>query len=287
VSATAAGTATHLGTGATPAVSWEPNGQRLVVRAGDTIAIVGADGVSRPLGLTLGSFSGPVWVSANRVLVALKAAKGAVLALVDADTGARTELLTYDGTLDMVVDPAGTRVAYQFSAAPSGGGTDQLTAFTQAAPTPTPTTPSPTTSAPAATLPTAAPDALAVLDLTAGSAPKVVSTNPVEAFSWSPTGDRLGYLTATGPSTGQWSFWDGAKTLVSSRYAPSTPVLGQYLENFAQYAATVSTWSPDGKAFVFAGTVASQDGIWIQRIADPMPGPVKVSDGAIALWSPK
>jgi hypothetical protein len=285
ISTSATNAATPVGAGATTAVSWEPNGQRLVVRVGDVISIVDAAGASRTLSL--------VWVSGNRILVAVKATRGSVLTLVDVDTGARTDLLTFDGTLDMVVDPNGTRVAYRVVLAPSGGGTDQLTSFTQTTPraqttpgAPTTSATPPTTAAPAV-LPAATPDTLAVLDLAAGATPRVVSPNPVAAFSWSPTGDRLGYLTATGPSTGQWSFWDGTKTLTSSRYAPSTPVLGQYLEDFAKYAATVTTWSPDGKAFVFAGLVANQDGVWIQRIADPMPGPIKVSDGAIALWSPK
>ena len=51
-----------------------------------------------------------------------------------------------------------------------------------------------------------------------------------------------------------------------------------------QYDRSSTWWSPDGLAFVFAGTTFGREGIWIDRIDDEV-GPAFFAEGDIAFWS--
>lgn len=273
---------------ATVQVSWEPGGSRLAVHAGDTVAIVTADGAARSLGIAAGGFGAPVWLPGNRLLVGVKAATGSVLAVIDPDSGARRDLLAYDGNLAMVADTAGNRVAVQLEPASGGAGDAQLVAWPGVRPQTPPGAPT-TTAAPApGNLARLAPQTLAVVDVAKGGAPETVVNQTTAAFAWSPGGERLAFLVPTSSSTGRWDLWDGTRTARGTEHQPSSAFIGQYLPAFDQYAQTSRLWSPDGKALVFTGVVGGQDGVWVQRVDATTPGaPVRVSDGALAFWSPK
>ena len=58
------------------------------------------------------------------------------------------------------------------------------------------------------------------------------------------------------------------------------------IEAFTQYDQSTRWFSPDGKAFVFAGRVADLDGVWVQ-VLDGFGPPARVSDGTFAVWSPQ
>ena len=62
-------------------------------------------------------------------------------------------------------------------------------------------------------------------------------------------------------------------------------MLQQYLPFADQYNQSHRWWSPDSRAFVFAGSVAGEDGVWIDVVDDDA-DPAKIADGGVAFWSP-
>jgi TolB protein len=63
-------------------------------------------------------------------------------------------------------------------------------------------------------------------------------------------------------------------------------MVDQYLPFFEQYAQSMSPWSPDSRAFAYAGfNEQGEAGIWVQEARSDR-APVLVSDGEFVSWSP-
>ncbi len=78
---------------------------------------------------------------------------------------------------------------------------------------------------------------------------------------------------------------DGS-SFTTDRFTPSLEFSREYLQFFEQYAQSMNLWSPDGSAFVYAGSSESgETGVWIQP-ATSGTAPVRVADGVFASWSP-
>jgi hypothetical protein len=119
------------------------------------------------------------------------------------------------------------------------------------------------------------------------------------AFLWSPDGDRIA-LVAPIPASERvrWRVLDidAGATLDLTSFRPS-PEQATLFRCFDQFAASHSTWSPDGPALVFAGTVA--EGLGDGQLTPAQPSgvyttsttlgakPTRVADGVIGSWSPR
>ena len=136
--------------------------------------------------------------------------------------------------------------------------------------------------------PVTAAEGLAVMDLVTGEV-TLVTAEPVAAFFWSPSGDRLLYLAAEETLRGtltRWWTWDDDGTVRLDAFAPSLEFARDYLPFFDQFARVSTPWSPDGSQFVYAGM--NQDGeagIWVQSADGAIP-PILIADGVYAIWSP-
>jgi TolB protein len=130
----------------------------------------------------------------------------------------------------------------------------------------------------------------------------------VIAFFWSPDGRYLAWIApddagddeqAATPHRARpaprqhedvwlrWWLWDGEDNTALARFVPSDTYLLDYLRFFDQYALSMTPWSPDSRAFVYAGSDAvGAEGIWVQpAAANNLPR--RVADGVYAAWSPR
>ena len=263
---------TPLRSGSPVYAAWSPDGSRLLVHAGASeLSIVRTNGAITPLGVTSGSFGTPQWLDDKTVLVGVRVGTTQYLSLVDVDTGSRRDLVSYTGAIRFQLDTAGTRVAYQVQPE-SGGGTSSNVSFRPQ-----------TTIAPQ--VPNATANQLATIDIVT-RAVTTVSQTVAAAFVWSPTGSRLAFLGAEANDTYRWHYWNQQDTIDGAMYVPPRSFLQQYVRSFDQYAQSVLWWSPDGRAFVYAGRAGSRNGIWVQQVQSSV-APALISEGDTAIWSPR
>ena len=189
------------------------------------------------------------------------------LSIIDTTTGRRQDLLRYEGTIQFVVDPSGQRIAYQVNSG-GGGGINPASG--------------PLLQAPTTTVPTATIGRLSLFERRNNTTRSILDT-AVLAFAWSPTSDRIAFLAQATGGTVQWRFWTERAIESSVLFQPS-PAMQQYIQAFTQYDQGTRWFSPDGRAFVFAGRVADLDGVWVQ-VLDGFGPPARVSDGSLAVWS--
>lgn len=260
---------TPLRSGSPVYAAWSPDGSRLLVHAGASeLSIVRTNGAITPLGVTSGSFGTPQWLDDKTVLVGVRVGTTQYLSLVDVDTGSRRDLVSYTGAIRFQLDTSGTRVAYQVQ--PEGGGTN--VSFRPQ-----------TTIAPQ--VPNATANQLATIDIVTRTV-TTVSQTVAAAFVWSPTGSRLAFLGAEANDTYRWHYWNQQDTIDGAMYVPPRSFLQQYVRSFDQYAQSVLWWSPDGRAFVYAGRAGSRNGIWVQQVQSSV-APALISEGDTAIWSPR
>jgi hypothetical protein len=250
----AANTSVPIDDGSPFYLSWAPAGKQLLVHVGmDRLDRLAIDGGHTSLDDRPGTFSAPVWTSDGRTFVYV-AASGTRQRLIAYDlvTARRDVLARFDGTITFVVSPDGSRVAFQV-----------LRNRTLVTP-------------------------LSVLDRGTGTIERV-ATAFSPAFFWSPGGDKLlSLLPDLTPERlwFRWGVWDDGSSFTSARFVPSLEFSRDYLPFFEQYAQSMSLWSPEGTAFVYAGESESgASGVWIQP-AVPDAAPVRVADGVVATWSP-
>ncbi len=125
--------------------------------------------------------------------------------------------------------------------------------------------------------------ALATLDVDAGTL-TTLTVDPAVAFFYSPQG-TLASLHAEGAGWFRWRIWGDAPAS-GPRYQPTVTMLRDYVPFFDQYAQSMTPWSPDGSALVFAGRVEGERaGIWVLP-AVAGAEPVRVAGGVFASWSP-
>lgn len=255
--------------------AWSPDGGRLITHLNDAqVSLLDPNGTATELDPEAASFGAPDWLVDGAAFVyAQRVADRDKLVLADPSGAILRDLADVEGAASFSISPDGSRVAFV--------DTREFA-------------------------PTAAFGPLTLADLQGDAAPRVIDEGPVIAFFWSPAGDKLAYLTIgdhaeQGPRASlsptleanhlnlwlQWNVWDGAAAFELSQFRPSDTFLVDYLRFFDQYARSMTPWSPDGSAFVYAGDSEDEiPGVWLQP-AYANNQPVRLGDGVYAAWSPR
>lgn len=238
--------------------SWAPDGQRLLTHIGnERVELQAIDGAQESLRISGGAFPAPQWApDGERLVYATADAERQRLIVTDVSGQELAELTDYPGRISFSLNGDGSRLAYVVTERDS-------------------------TSATLGPLYVVEVDSRRTREVTA---------NPVLAFYWSPTGDRLAYLGLefiSGRLGLRWYVWDGKQSTPYSGYFPSRTYLDSYLPFFDQYAQSHRVWSPDGSAFVFTGTLEDgRSGVWVQSLVEGS-APVLLGSGIFATWSPQ
>lgn len=259
--------AVPVGEGAPFFISWDPDTDRIVghvnERSIDLYELGNPGGPEAGFATVLpngGGFSAPAWVDDNRVLVVI----GEEFRYLDVSSGETESIVEVPGQVRFVLSPDRTAVAYQTMEGSDGPSL--------------------------ASLPVQDEDesSLIVLDLETGDQTLITNQLAV-AWEWSPDSEKLAWLEAAvtaGRPAGTWSFWSDAGPMAT----PSTPVFNlsgkygrNYLPFFAQYAQSVTGWSPDSTAYAFAGAMRGDGGVWVQLVTESV-APRIVAPGDFVTW---
>ncbi len=132
--------------------------------------------------------------------------------------------------------------------------------------------------------PQLSPSSVVILDVeNPGTVVEEIDVVEPLAVSWSPDGQTLAVLTVDGQQL-RWVFVRDGSVVLGSAFLPSPEFATSYLPFVDQYDRSSTWWSPDSAAFVFAGTVGTDAGIWVDLVEDDL-GAVRVGEGRIAFWS--
>ena len=145
-------------------------------------------------------------------------------------------------------------------------------------------------------------------ELLSGVGARRLVEGPAVAWFWSPDGERLLYsipVVEEGETMVKWWVYENGASEELASFVPSAIFGRQYLAFFDQLARSVSFWSPDSTAFVFAGgrprphdednelsdfgsgladRFQHRRGIWVQLVGQHEPA--RIADGLVAVWSP-
>ncbi|MBE2237318.1 MAG: PD40 domain-containing protein [Caldilineaceae bacterium] len=238
--------------------SWAPDGQRLLTHVGnERVELLSLDGVAESLQISGGQFPTPQWAAdGERLLYATADAVRQRLIVTDLQGQELTELTDYPGRISFSLSPDGARVAYVV--------TERMARSSSLGP-------------------------LYVVDV-ATLQTREVTANPVLAFYWSPSGERLAYLGlefVAGQLGLRWYVWNGRTSTPFAGFLPSRAYLDHYLPFFDQYAQSHRVWSADSSAFVFAGTLTDgRSGVWVQKVVEGSE-PAFIGPGVFAAWAPR
>ena len=240
-----------LGRGQPFYLSWSPEGQQLLIHVGSkTLGTLDLKGNLLPIGDAPGIFQAPVWLSDGRMVYA-KTAKDRQ-SLVVRDGNRAKELVAFDGSIEFVASPDGTRIAYRVDDGSGLGGID-------------------------------------VVDVRSARS-RTATETPTSAFHWSPDGRRLLLMTmedGDDPTVHRWQVWDGkVATRIGPTFLPSPTFWRDYVPFYGQFAQSMTLWSPDGKSFAFAGLIGERAGIWVQDLDAEEPAFV-LDGGSVVAWSPE
>lgn len=201
-----------------------------------------------------GTFSTPQWIDDDRFVYASPTG----LAVFDLSGETQQSFAVAPGPLNFTLSPLGTHIAYL---EPDAEG--QL-------------------------------GALRTVEIATGTVVTVTDL-PVVMWEWSPDGNRLvwtGLDRADAANLAQlhvWSIESEAEISVTPAFRPSQLFIESYMPFFPQYSVSHTSWAPDSSAFVFAGSILGDLGIWVHAIADDESGGVeaaRVAVGDVAFWSP-
>jgi TolB protein len=233
--------------------SWSPEGDAVVIHAGPTRAeTIRPDGERTELEPTSAGYLAPQW-TAHGVFHVVDDRL-----IVEDETGDRETVAVVSGITMFVANRQGSSVALQST---SDG-------------------PGPVTAA-AADPPVIAANAVSVIDVNTGNV-ETISEALSAGFFWSPDGESLLVLT-TSPGEIVPLVWTGDGPTEFRGFSPSPPMVRDTFPFFPQYAQSVNFWSPDSKAFAYAGEVNEDAGIWVQEVDGDEP--LRVSDGSWVAWS--
>jgi TolB protein len=263
--------AVTLGQGQPYYFDWAPGARRMLTHVGGArLALLSLDGSETRLPGVSGVFGAPQWsADGERLLYAVRDSDGQRLVLAGTDGQRERDVLPFDGQLSFSLSPDGRKIAYAITTRPVAA---------------------------------ASFGPLSVFDLVTGESTPV-SAHPALGFFWSPDSRSLIYLLPAdiGPQAPRaslavadddevwlrWHLWNGTGSQELARFAPSATFLIDYLRFFDQYARSMTPWSPDSRAFVYAGGGEDgRTGIWVHPIIDEM-APMRISDGTYAAWSPQ
>ena len=236
--------------------SWAPAGDSMLAHIeNERLVLQSTSGNQQPLLDSSVGFPAPQWSASGEAFYFAVEADGARLLVSSSLDGSNVENITrFDGRVTFLLNSTDSLLAYV------------VTQSTINAPTFGP---------------------LYVVDL-ASRGTQQLSEEPALAFFWSPDGEKLAFLTAERGPTGlafRWNVWDGTQTIRYEISRPSSTFYSQYLSFFDQYAQSMTIWSPDSRAFVFAGEIDDVGGIWVQTL--DREEPVLVAGGRFAAWSPR
>ncbi len=131
--------------------------------------------------------------------------------------------------------------------------------------------------------------ALVVVAVSDGTVTKVTDEVAL-AWEWSPDSDTVAWLSLIGPPvhrSARWRFWsaDGAPAgdETSPVFRVSIKEVVNYFPFFAQYSHSITRWSPDSSAFVFAGSIGRSEGVWVHPVDQPGSA-VLVASGDFVTW---
>jgi len=243
--------ATTLGAGQPFYLSWSPEGQQLLVHVGNkTLGTLDLAGKLVPIGDAPGIFQAPVWLADGRMVYAATAKDQQVLVVRDGDRA--KDLVTFEGSIEFVASPDGTRIAYRVDDGSGLGGID-------------------------------------VVDVRSARS-RTVTDRPTSAFHWSPDGRRLLLMTmeeGDDPTTHRWHVWDGkVDRRIGPTFLPSPTFWRDYVPFYGQFAQSMTLWSPDARSFAFAGLIGKRAGVWVQDLDAEEPTLV-LKGGSVVAWSPK
>ncbi len=138
------------------------------------------------------------------------------------------------------------------------------------------------------------PAALRTVEVATGVV-ATVTEEQVVMWEWSPDGTRLAWTgldRADAANLAQlhvWSVDSATEISVTPSFRPSQLAVALYMPFFTQYSVSHSSWAPDSSAFVFAGSIVGDSGIWVHAIANDERGGVeaaRIAVGDVAFWSP-
>jgi hypothetical protein len=218
--------------------------------------------------LTPVPFTAPAWCGAHEMLVALQSESHRLLALVDRSATIRRPIATLGGFARFTASRDGRQIAWVSGRLPNL--TDMVAGLAEPRPG----------------IPAGRPDELYVHDLVDDTRRVVADTAPA-LFCWSPDGRAL--LFASMQERGElpllrWHVWRDGDVQTYATFRPSTMVAREYLPFAEQYARSLSWWSPDGRAFCYAGIdVHGNEGVWVQHLDGRLE---RVGTGQFVTWSP-
>ncbi len=235
-------------------VAWEPGGTDIAAHVDDRLVLVaGTTGeVINEVAMVGSSFLAPDWVPGTRDVLVVSGENGSQKLLrVNVDDSSVLEVTDLGGPAGIEVSPDGEKVAISHFVADVDDGRSAMTE---------------------------------VLSLTTGERTPIADELSTW-LEWSPDGERLLVL-ATLVGEGMWRVLEADGTVIeAATFSPSNAERQAYLGFGDQYVVSANRWSPDGRAFVFAGSVAGVDGVFIQSL-DPLTEPRLVARGDLASWSP-
>ena len=138
------------------------------------------------------------------------------------------------------------------------------------------------------------PASLRVIEIATGAV-VTVTEEPAVMWEWSPDGTRLAWTgldRADAANLAQlhvWSVESSSEISVTPSFRPSRLTITSYMPFFTQYSVSHTTWAPDSSAFVFAGAILGDSGIWVHALPTEEREGVdaaRIAVGDVAFWSP-
>lgn len=244
----AAGTARLVDQGAPYYLDWAPDGSRLAIHVDSTfLGFVDLEGNRTPLPGVAGLFQAPQFLADGRLLVA---------------TGGdlRGVALSGDSGEPVVIAPISGGTF--FSASADG----DMLAYTD------------TANAPIL-------GSLSVVPIDGGE-PESVDDDGVVAFEWSPSGQKLLFMTVNPEGTALIpQVWEGGSVEVYEELLPTQEMISSYLPFWDQYSRVLTLWAPDGASFVLPVDGENGGSIVVYDVAGG--GTTRVSGGRFASWAPQ
>lgn len=239
--------------------SWAPDSRQLLTHIGDQrTSIRSIDGTNRLLSEESGGFSAPQWAADGAgIIYAVNQGSQQALILSDLKGSQIQEVTTYNNKIVFSVSSTSRYFAYS---------TEDPASFQNSA------------------------SGLYIVDIDSMKTQEV-SSEPSLGFIWSPDGEKLAYMVleeADGKPNVRWYVWQATDSSIQryDTFIPSRTFLQNYLPFFDQYIQSMTIWSPDSSAFVYAGNGSSGgSSIWVQQLAGEKA--VEVGEGVFAAWSPQ
>lgn len=210
--------------------AFSPDGSRLALHGGDQLAVVDIDGARAPrVVASAAGFRAPAFSPDGALLVFGRVHEGAVRLIV-ARGDAEQDFGAFAGGLSLAFRPGTNDVAVGVSADPRTGVLDEIWSVDVEAPS--------------------------------ARARRLLCRGPVQAFFWSPGGERLATIIPAQTGDGRYFVRvldaSGAVVAQSASFVPSSDMRTMFAF-FDQYAKSHALWSRDGRYLAVAGRLAGDE----------------------------